>query len=184
MSDLPGWVVPTATFIAGLALRPLIPSWKELKDVRRSRKDLSLRLKKERDDTFHNFRVAYDAFNAIKDTAEAGAVRRAVWDLRQAADRYFGINDTIAAMVLCAEIDSESLWNEHLEELTTVAVKGIPQYYEAMRQVAAKHGITWTDTLTPSSYRNIRLVIKGRCARPDYEALLKAWKLEDPLDKP
>lgn len=173
-----GWV---GSFIAGFLVRTFIPTSKERFDIHSKRTENSKQLKDERDQRYQAFERAFHALRAAK-TNGSGEIRDAFWGLRKAGDLYFETFETIAQYIRRGQIDTEAADNDHVPEIEKLAFKTIPKYYEVLSNTAKKHGLPWSDKITDSTFRNVRLVLKGRIASARYQELLAAWRIQDPLD--
>lgn len=175
-------VIPAITFVAGFLTKTFVPTGKERFDIGQQRLKNSSDLRMQRDQRYGEFVSALDVMIAAEKDVDLAKRRSAYAGLRKAGDLYFAVLDQIGAYALRGDITSECFRGEHLEELEKSAQKAIPRYYEKMEQIAQLNGFLFTDKLTDSTCRNLRLALKGVLTSVAYGDILKVWQISDPLD--
>ncbi|MCK5072892.1 MAG: hypothetical protein KAQ98_05655 [Bacteriovoracaceae bacterium] len=169
------------SFMLGFITRMFIPTRKESFDMEKSRTDLSLKLKDEREERGHEFTKALHEVVKLKDSGDKNALVNSYWTLRSCGDKYFSTIECIATFLLSQKIDIKGNETAHYDEVKKCALKTITVYYELLGQVAADNNLQITDTLDENTLKNVRLLMKGNLSQEEYGKLLSAWKIEDNL---
>lgn len=170
------------SFIAGFIVRTFIPTSKERFDIHASRTENSRKLKAERDERYNKYVKAIREMIAVKNSGNTDTIRNVYWNLRCEGDLYFETFETICAYIRRGDIDNDSAMNDHMEEIGKIAFKSLPEHYKILQEVVRKHQFNLSDKLTDTTFRNIRLFLKGHMPSDKYQELLGLWGVEDPLD--
>lgn len=165
-----------------LLVKSLIPTSKERFDMKVKCSERSMELKNKRDLRYQEFVVTLETLRSARDSDDAEKVHAAYYAMRKDGDLYFGIQDSIASLILSGEIDHNSALRDHIEDFKTLAFTTIPKYYDKIRSIAARYDFRLTDGLTDNSYRSLRLVLKGHLDQKRYHELLDLWQVNDPLE--
>ncbi len=170
--------------LAGWFSRGYTLSKKERFDVQMAKAERSIRYKTERERRGELFKKRISKLIELK--RDPNLSREQIWglyfDVRGAGDQYFeSVNDTCSA-ILRNEIDPLSATQDQYDDIRRIAFDVLPAFYEVTQEIAARFSIEHSDRIQHTTYRNIRLYLKGQLNADDYADLLRRWGITDPLD--